>query len=173
GCPGGGGSADRVRLGRLPADRAQSRVQRHRKTRTDLDGSAVAVRPSCRPGRGRVDAAHRRVPRHPRTVTAADRARAVLAVQGASPLTLQPLIGGGVAVPWDPDSGQTFGEYVRSKGVQVRPGGWTWTTRDQVTEGRNPAGERFKTVTDQLGNEVTERTDAKGRQRKDVNIILR
>jgi hypothetical protein len=75
-------------------------------------------------------------------------------------------------VPWDPDSGQTFGEYVLSKVVQVRPGGWTLTTRDQVTEGRNPAGERFKTVTDQLGNQVTERTDAKGRQRKDVHINL-
>lgn len=76
-------------------------------------------------------------------------------------------------MPWDPESGITFGEYMRAKSIQVRPAGWTWTTRDQVAEGRNQAGERFKTTTDQLGNQVTERTDAKGRQRKDVNIILR
>jgi hypothetical protein len=49
----------------------------------------------------------------------------------------------------------------------------TWRTRDQVDEGRTGDGGRYKRITDQLGHQVTERTDAKGRQRKDVNIRLR
>ncbi|MGI5274877.1 hypothetical protein ACQEUU_37490 [Nonomuraea sp. CA-218870] len=83
-------------------------------------------------------------------------------------------------MPWNPDDGQTFGEWLRGgaplgdgRTADVVTGERTWRTRDQVNEGRTEAGERFKTVTDQLGNRVTERTDAKGRQRKDVKIRLR
>jgi len=83
-------------------------------------------------------------------------------------------------VPWDPDSGQTFGEWARGgeplgegRTTDVVVGERTWVTRDQVSEGRTDAGERFKKTTDQLGNQVTERTDQRGRQRKDVRINLR
>lgn len=72
-------------------------------------------------------------------------------------------------MPWDPESGQTFGEYVRSKRPQVRPSGWTWATRDQVVED-SPTR---KTVRDQAGHDVTERTDERGRQHRDVRINLR
>ena len=83
-------------------------------------------------------------------------------------------------MPWEPESGQTFGEYARGgaplgKGrtADVVVGERTWVTCDQVTEGRTEEGGRFKRVRDQLGNDVTERTDARGRQHKDVNINLR
>ncbi|MEU6725462.1 hypothetical protein ABZ917_17280 [Nonomuraea wenchangensis] len=72
-------------------------------------------------------------------------------------------------MPWNPDSGESFGEYMRSKGVQVRPSGWTWTTRDQVIED-SPTR---RTVRDQAGHEVTERTDEQGREHRDVHIHLR
>lgn len=83
-------------------------------------------------------------------------------------------------MPWMPDSGQTFGEWLRGgaplgegRTTDVVTGERTWRTRDQVVEGRTASGERFKRVTDQLGHQVTERSDARGRQRKDVNIRLR
>ena len=83
-------------------------------------------------------------------------------------------------MPWDPETGQTFGEYARGgaplgegRTADVVTGERTWRTRDQVAEGRSEGGGRYKTVTDQLGHQVTERTDARGRQRKDVNIRLR
>ncbi|MET8985823.1 hypothetical protein ABZW49_10280 [Nonomuraea wenchangensis] len=82
-------------------------------------------------------------------------------------------------MPWNPDE-ETFGEYLRGgaplgKGrtADVVVGERTWVTQDQVREGRTEAGERFKQVTDQCGNQVTERTDSRGKQRKDVTIILR
>ncbi|MEU6710011.1 hypothetical protein ABZ897_00915 [Nonomuraea sp. NPDC046802] len=70
---------------------------------------------------------------------------------------------------WDPASGITFGQYMRLKGVQVRPAGWTWQTRDQVLED-SPTR---RTVRDQVGNDVTERTDDKGGYHRDVAINLR
>lgn len=83
-------------------------------------------------------------------------------------------------MPFDPDIHETFGSYARGgaplgKGrtADVVVGERTWATRDQIAEGRTEDGERFKRVRDQLGNDVTERTDAHGRQRKDVNINLR
>lgn len=72
-------------------------------------------------------------------------------------------------MPWDPESGLTFGEYMRDKGIQVRPSGWTWATRDQVVEDSRTR----KTVRDQAGHEVTERTDERGRDHRDVHIYLR
>lgn len=71
-------------------------------------------------------------------------------------------------MPWDPASGITFGEYARSKNLQIRPAGWTWTTRDQVLVD-SPTR---KTVRDQAGNDVTERSDESGYHR-DVTINLR
>ncbi|MEU4226242.1 hypothetical protein AB0F17_18240 [Nonomuraea sp. NPDC026600] len=71
-------------------------------------------------------------------------------------------------MPWDPASGITYGEWLRRKGIQVRPAGWTWATRDQVLAD-SPTR---KTVRDQAGNDVTERTDASGYHR-DVQINLR
>lgn len=83
-------------------------------------------------------------------------------------------------MPWSPESGQTFGEYARGgaplgegRTTDVVTGEHTWRTRDQVQEGRTEDGGRFKQVTDQLGHQVTERTDTKGRQRRDVNINFR
>ena len=83
-------------------------------------------------------------------------------------------------MPWDPESGETFGEYARGgaplgegRTADVVTGERTWATRDQVAEGRTESGERFKRPTDQLGHQVTERTDVRGKQRKDVNIRLR
>lgn len=72
-------------------------------------------------------------------------------------------------MPWDPSSGKTFGQYVREKGVQVRPSGWTWQTRDQVLEDTPTR----RTVRDQAGNDVTERTDEHGGYHRDVAINLR
>jgi hypothetical protein len=60
---------------------------------------------------------------------------------------------------WDPSSGITFGEYCRSKNIQTRPQGWTSATRDQVVEGRDRSGRRFKRTTDQLGNDVIQHGD--------------
>ncbi|HEY9369314.1 hypothetical protein [Streptomyces sp.] len=71
-------------------------------------------------------------------------------------------------MPWDPEQG-TFGAYMRSKNVQVRPVGWTWATRDQVLADTSAR----RTVRDQCGNDVTERTDEQGREHRDVNINLR
>lgn len=80
---------------------------------------------------------------------------------------------------WDPKR-ETFGEYMRGgapvgegRTADVLVGEQTWATKDQVAEGRTDDGGRYKQVTDQLGHRVTERTDAQGRQRRDVTINLR
>jgi hypothetical protein len=82
-------------------------------------------------------------------------------------------------MPWNPDE-ETFGQYMRGgrplrKGRTVEHirGGRTWATRDQVEEGIRPDGTRYKTVTDQLGHQVTDRTGPDGRERRDVRINLR
>ena len=75
--------------------------------------------------------------------------------------------------PYDPEADGPYAEWLKNKGVQALAQGWTEATRDQVTEGRTEDGGRFKRTRDQLGNDITERTDARGRQRKDVNINLR
>lgn len=69
----------------------------------------------------------------------------------------------------EPPEDISYGERLRRKGIQVRPSGWTWQTRDQVLED-SPAR---KTVRDQAGNDVTERTDEKGGYHRDVAINLR
>ena len=83
-------------------------------------------------------------------------------------------------MPWDPDSGISFGEYMRGgqplgegRTADVVTGDRTWATRDQVAEGRRDDGTHYKTVTDQLGNQVTDRTGPDGRERRDVRIQLR
>lgn len=55
---------------------------------------------------------------------------------------------------YDPARWPSYGAYLRDKGVQARPSGWSHATHDQVREGRDEVGARFKAVTDQLGNEV-------------------
>lgn len=55
-----------------------------------------------------------------------------------------------------------YGEWLRSKGVQTRAGGWTNATRDQVLVD-TPSEKR---VLDQLGNEVRQY----GRDQQDVTI---
>lgn len=83
-------------------------------------------------------------------------------------------------MPWKPDTGQTFGDYMRGgeplgegRTADVVTGERTWATKDQVREGRTGDGERFQRVTDQLGHQVTRRTDTRGRERQDVRINLR
>jgi hypothetical protein len=83
-------------------------------------------------------------------------------------------------MPWDPESGETFGQYARGgaplgegRTTDVVVGERTWRTRDQVTEGRTGEGGRYKAVLDQAGNRVTEETTPKGSQRKHVHINLR
>jgi hypothetical protein len=61
--------------------------------------------------------------------------------------------------PYDPDVHGTYGEWLRSKNIQTRPQGWTSATRDQVVEGRDRSGRRFKRTTDQLGNDVIQHGD--------------
>lgn len=73
---------------------------------------------------------------------------------------------------WDPQSGQTFGEYMRG-GPDVVTGERTWVTRDQVEEGKRDDGSRFQTTTDQLGHEVTRETTRDGRERQHVRINIR
>ncbi len=82
-------------------------------------------------------------------------------------------------MPWDPDSGLTFGEWMRGgervgegRTADVVVGETSWVTRDQVAEGRTPDGGRFKAVRDQAGHIVTEETTSSGRQRKHVTINL-
>lgn len=83
-------------------------------------------------------------------------------------------------MPWDPDSGTNFGEYMRGgaplgqgRTADVVIGETTWATRDQVVEGRASDGTRYQVVRDQLGHDVTERTGPDGRQHRDVTINLR
>ena len=47
-----------------------------------------------------------------------------------------------------------YGEWLRAKGVQTRPNGWTHATRDQPREYVGKDGRRVKDTTDQLGNRV-------------------
>lgn len=75
-------------------------------------------------------------------------------------------------MPPDPESGVTYAEWLRQKGVQVRPGGWTGT-RDQVAEWRTDDGGRFKRTTDQAGHETTQETTPDGREKQHVRINLR
>lgn len=80
---------------------------------------------------------------------------------------------------WDPDSGMTFGEYMRGglplghPAMDVVAGERTWRTRDQVVEGRTADGGRFKAVRDQLGHVVTRETTQDGRERQHVHISMR
>lgn len=79
-------------------------------------------------------------------------------------------------MPWDPSTGQTFGEYMRGdngRGPDVVLGEPTWATRDQVVEGSTPDGGRFKTVIDQAGHETTQETTPDGREKQHVRINLR
>lgn len=57
---------------------------------------------------------------------------------------------------YDPDLHGSYGAWLRSKNIQARPAGWTCATRDQVREGVDTTGLRFKHTTDQLGNEVVQ-----------------
>lgn len=62
--------------------------------------------------------------------------------------------GGRVAEEYNAARHGTYGAYLRGKNLQTRTQGWTHATRDQVREGRDKTGRRFKDVTDQLGNHV-------------------
>jgi hypothetical protein len=82
-------------------------------------------------------------------------------------------------MPWDPEKDGPIGPWLRGgaplgegRTADVVIGKRTWRTRDQVKEGRTETGERYKRVTDQLGHEVTERTDSRGGQHRDVRINL-
>ena len=76
-------------------------------------------------------------------------------------------------MPYDPEVDGPYADWLKGKGVQARPQGFSNATRDQVVEGRRDDGTRFKTVRDQLGNDVTDRTGPDGRERRDVRINLR
>ena len=83
-------------------------------------------------------------------------------------------------MPWDPQRDGPFGLWLRGgaplgagRTADVVVGERTSATRDVVAEGRTDDGGRFKRVTDQLGNEVTERTDSRGGEHRDVRIKLR
>lgn len=83
-------------------------------------------------------------------------------------------------MPWDPKRDGPFGVWLRGgaplgegRTADVVVGERTSATRDVVAEGRTDDGGRFKRVTDQLGNEVTERTDKHGGEHRDVRIKLR
>lgn len=73
---------------------------------------------------------------------------------------------------YDPEIHGTYGEWLRSKGIQVRPQGWSYVTRDQVRTGRTDDGGRFKKTRDQLGHVVTQETTPDGRERQHVHINL-
>ena len=70
---------------------------------------------------------------------------------------------------FDPAVHGTYGAYLREKNLQVRGQGFTWATRDQVSEGRREDGTRFKHTVDQLGHETREHADG----RRDATINLR
>lgn len=70
---------------------------------------------------------------------------------------------------YDPALHGKYGDWLKAKRLQVRPSGWTWNTRDQVLED-SPTR---RTVRDQAGNDVTERTDDRGGYHRDVTINLR
>lgn len=84
-------------------------------------------------------------------------------------------------MPHDPNSDQTFGQYMRGgaplgqgRTVEVIEGGQTWATKDQVLEDvparRDTPGR--KTVRDQRGHEITQETTPDGRERQHVRINL-
>lgn len=79
-------------------------------------------------------------------------------------------------MPWDPDSGITFGEYMRNgdgRTLEHIQGGQSWVTKDQIVEGRTDEGGRFQTRRDQLGHDVTVETTPDGREQRHVRINLR
>ncbi|SEN90071.1 hypothetical protein [Nonomuraea pusilla] len=57
---------------------------------------------------------------------------------------------------FDPEGGQTYGAWLRSKNIQARPQGWSYATKDQVREYSGKDGRPVKDVTDQLGNRVVQ-----------------
>lgn len=82
-------------------------------------------------------------------------------------------------MPWDPDSGQPFGEYMRDgeplgegRTADVVVGERTFLTRDEVREGRREDGTRVQRVRDQRGNDVIRETAPDGRERQHVRINL-
>lgn len=64
-----------------------------------------------------------------------------------------------MAEQYDPETHGTYGAWLRSKNIHTRPQGWTRATRDQVVEGRDQHGRRYKRTTDQLGNDVIQHGD--------------
>ncbi|MFD0883566.1 hypothetical protein ACFQ08_03195 [Streptosporangium algeriense] len=78
---------------------------------------------------------------------------------------------------WDPESGESFGAYLRggaplgakARTVEVVEGGRTWATRDQVLVDTPTR----RAVQDQLGHVVTEHTDDRGGYHRSVRINLR
>ncbi|MFN2636915.1 MAG: hypothetical protein ABR585_07815 [Gemmatimonadaceae bacterium] len=76
---------------------------------------------------------------------------------------------------WDPETGQTFGAYMRGddgRTVEVTVGGRTFATKDQVVEGRTPEGGQFKVIRDQAGHDTSYETTPDGRERKHVHLNL-
>jgi hypothetical protein len=61
-----------------------------------------------------------------------------------------------VAEEYDRERHGPYGDWLKSKGVQTRPTGWTHATHDQVREGVGKDGRRFKSTRDQLGNDVVQ-----------------
>lgn len=76
-------------------------------------------------------------------------------------------------MPDESDDDIPYGERLRRKGIQVQSRGRTWATKDEVREGVRGDGTKFKTVRDQNGHDVTDRTGPDGRERRDVRINLR
>lgn len=83
-------------------------------------------------------------------------------------------------MPWDPESGETFGQHMRGgvplgqgRTADVVVGDRTWATRDQVVEGRTPDGGRYKRVRSQAGHDSIFETTPDGRERKHAHIHLR
>lgn len=80
---------------------------------------------------------------------------------------------------WDPDSGETFGQYARGgaplggRTADVVIGECTNATKDQVVEGTREDGTRFQERTDQAGATITRETSPAGRERQHVRIPLR
>ncbi|MFB4280855.1 hypothetical protein ACBJ59_36585 [Nonomuraea sp. MTCD27] len=79
---------------------------------------------------------------------------------------------GGDILDWSEER-LSYAEKLRRKGVQVRTAGWTWATRDQVTEWTGDDGGRFKKVTDQAGHEITQETTPGGHEKQHVRVNLR
>ncbi|MEU8035714.1 hypothetical protein [Streptosporangium sp. NPDC049078] len=82
-------------------------------------------------------------------------------------------------MPWDPQSGQTFGEHMRggqplgNRTADVITDEPTYLTKDQVQERRGENGSFYKATRDQAGHITTLETTADGRERKHVRIGLR